>query len=263
MKSKPITLRAVRPNAGIARAYQKQLDDLIKQMQADIRREVLGEYEANPPEMAQDAAADLMTTMTGLRAVWQRRFDELSGFMARHFAKQVADRTDASMKAALRKAGFSVRLTITPQQHDIIQASVGENVSLIKSIPSDHFTQVEGAVMRSVAKGGDLHELSNDLQARYGVTRRRAATIARDQNRKATAMLERSRQTELGLKAKWLHSAGGKTPRPTHVANSGKEYDPQTGWYDPDVKAFIWPGTLINCRCVSRSIVPGRLQSAA
>ena len=248
-------------------------------MQRDIVRQVTDQYEAAPPilaptssptvaiiKLAQDAtpAADLVARMRDLRSTWERRFDELSHFMARHFAKSVADRTDGAMKAALRKAGFSVRLQVTPAQQEIITAAVAENVNLIKSIPAQHFTQIEGSVLRSVAKGGDLHTLTKELQANYGVTRRRAATIAMQQNKAATASLERARQMELGLQAVWLHSAGGKHPRRSHVANSGKPYDVKTGWFDPDEKVYCWPGTLISCRCVSRSIVfPGRFMAVA
>jgi uncharacterized protein with gpF-like domain len=72
--------------------------------------------------------------------------------------------------------------------------------------------------------------------------------------------MTRARQEEVGItKAVWLHSHGGKTPRKTHWANNGKPYDPAKGWFDPDpkVRKYIWPGTEINCRCVSRSVVKG------
>jgi uncharacterized protein with gpF-like domain len=75
----------------------------------------------------------------------------------------------------------------------------------------------------------------------------------------ATSAFVRVRQQELGLKAKWLHSHAGKVPRPTHVANNGKIYDPAVGWFDPDpkVRKRIWPGQLNGCRCTSASVVPG------
>ena len=114
--------------------------------------------------------------------------------------------------------------------------------------------------MRAVQVGGDLGPLAQKLQHQYGVTRRRAAFIARDQNRKAFAVIERARYLELGVEqAIWRHSAGGKTPRPSHV-KAGREgviYDVAKGWFDPDVKEFIQPGQLPNCRCFARAILPG------
>jgi SPP1 gp7 family putative phage head morphogenesis protein len=158
----------------------------------------------------------------------------------------------------MKKAGFTVEWRTTPEVNDILQASVAENVSLIRSIASHHLTQVEGIVMRSVTEGRDLSALSKDLQEQLGVTRRRAALISRDQNNKITSAIERARQDELGIEeAIWLHSHGGKVPRRTHVAMDGKRYKVRQGMWDADEKKWIWPGQLISCRCRSRSVIPG------
>jgi hypothetical protein len=185
---------------------------------------------------------------------WQKRFDEAAPKLARWFAQKASRRSDATLQRILRDGGFSVKFTMTPAAADIIDAAVAENVALIKSIPSQYLTQVEGAVMRSVRQGRDLGPLAKELRAQYGVTKRRAALIARDQNAKATADMTRARQVEKGYKAIWRHSHAGKTPRPSHVANDGKTYDPARGWWDPHEKKLIWPGTLINCFPASTEI---------
>lgn len=152
----------------------------------------------------------------------------------------------------LERGGFAVEFKMTRAMNDVLQATVKENVSLIKSIPERYFAQVEGAVMRSVAAGRDLHSLSEALQKQHGVTKRRAHLISRDQNNKATADLARARYVELGIEnARWLHSAGGKEPRPTHVRASRDRvvFNIREGWYDPHEKKHILPGQLINCRC--------------
>ncbi len=115
-------------------------------------------------------------------------------------------------------------------------------------------------MLRGVQTGGNLQQITRQLHARYTITRKRAAFIAHDQNSKAIASMTRARQEELGMEeAIWLHSHAGKEPRPTHLANSGKKYKIAEGWFDPDpkVQEHIWPGQLINCRCVSKPIVPG------
>jgi uncharacterized protein with gpF-like domain len=255
------TIDPVHPNAGLAAAYQRKLDRLVADMHASVEYWTLAKYKANTPEvLAQDAspAATLRTLMRRLARRWQRNFDKLAQEMAEHFAKDVQDRTDGALKAAMHKAGWTVQFKPTRAQNDVFQAVVAENVGLIKTIPQQHLAAVEGDVMRSVAAGRDLAQLSDALQARYGVTKRRAAFIARDQNNKATAVFTRVRQQELGItKAIWVHSHGGKEPRPSHLANDGQEYDVTTGWWDPDEKKHIRPGELINCRCVSKSVIPG------
>ena len=65
----------------------------------------------------------------------------------------------------------------------------------------------------SVSAGRDLGTLAKQLEKRYGVTKRRAALISKDQNSKATSNMVRSSHVEHGItKATWRFW-GGKTPR--------------------------------------------------
>ena len=69
---------------------------------------------------------------------------------------------------------------------------------------------------------------------------------------------KRARQDELGIsQAIWVRSGAGKHPRPTHDAMNGTKYDVNKGMWDPAVERWIFPGEEINCRCISRSIIPG------
>jgi SPP1 gp7 family putative phage head morphogenesis protein len=253
-------LTPVRPNVGIEVAYRKKLQSLIAEMDNSVAYWLRAAYRANEPVMAQDRtpADELRDAIRKLAKRWQKNFDEAAPALAEYFAQSVAQRSSGALKAILKKAGFAVEFKMTRAMRDIMAATVGQQVSLIKSIPSRYFTNIEGLVMRSVQSGRDLAQLTNDLQEQFGVTRRRAAFIARDQNNKATASMTRARQDELGIsEAIWVHSGAGKHPRPTHVAMNGKKYDVNKGMWDPAVKRGIFPGEEINCRCFSRSIIQG------
>lgn len=258
--AKPVILRPVYPSAGLEAEYRKKLDRLIGEMHRSLVYWLSATYRGNPPEMAGDEspAMAMRNAMRRLGQRWQRQFDRLAAEYAPEFAKRTKRYADAAFAQRLKKAGFTVQFKMSPEVNDVVQAAVGENVSLIKSIAEQHLTQVEGAVMRSVSAGRDLASLVDDLEARYGVTRRRAAFIARDQVNKATAAVTRARQTQLGIEeAVWMHSHGGNHPRPTHVAMNGQRYKVSEGMWDPALKRRIWPGTEPNCRCVARSVVPG------
>lgn len=251
-------LKAVRPNAGTQAMYQKRLDALVLAMHKSIRRWVLAAYRRETPEMAQDAspAREMLSMMRKLGRRWQKRFDEAAPELAEYFAQSIQDRADGALKGILKKAGFTVEFKMSAGMNDVFQATIGEQVGLIKSIAERHLSEVEGLVMRSVQSGRDLGYLSKELEARYGVTKRRAALIARDQNNKATATITKTRQLEIGLtQATWVHSSAGKHPRKSHVAADGKTYDIAKGMLIDG--EYIFPGELINCRCVSRPIVPG------
>ena len=180
--------------------------------------------------------------------------------LAEYFAKSVADRSSANLRQILKDGGWTVDFKMTAAMRDIRDATVHANVQLIKSIPQQYLAQVEGIVMRGVQTGRDLGQVSQELQEQFGVSKRRAAFIARDQNQKASAAFTRARQIEIGIdEAVLVHSGAGKHPRPSHV-KAGREkmrYNVKQGWFDPHEKKYIMPGELISCRCVGRSVVKG------
>ena len=254
--------RPVRPSAAIEAEYRRKLLKLITEMQRSVIYWTSATYRQNEPRIAQDElpAIILGRRVRDLSRRWRSRFDDLAQELARFFAKSIAQRSDVALKRSLERGGMSVAFRMTPAMRDVLRAVIQENVSLIRSIPAQYFTQVEGYVARSVQTGRDLKQLSDDLQRNFGVTKRRAHLISRDQNNKATANLQRARQLELGIKqAVWLHSGGGKEPRPSHL-KAGRDkvvFDLAKGWWDPSEKKFILPGELINCRCVSKPVIPG------
>lgn len=262
--TRDIELPAVRPSAAVRAAYQKRLEREVSEMHRSLIFWLRAEYRKQAPRLAADTvmaldatpARELRAAMRKLGRRWLAKFDALAPKLADYFAQAASDRVDADLKRMLRKAGFTVKFRMSEAQRNAYDAVVEENVTLIKSVAEQHLKNVEGAVMRSVSTGRDLGTLARELEENYGVTKRRAAFIARDQNNKATSVLNRTRQQELGVrKAKWLHSAGGKHPRPEHVAFSGKTYDVDKGAFLEG--KWTWPGMEINCRCTSVAIIPG------
>jgi SPP1 gp7 family putative phage head morphogenesis protein len=243
-------LRPVHPNVGVEMEYRRRLIRMIEQMHNSVMYWVESRYRNNEPSISMDAtpAVQLRLTINKLKKQWLARFNQASRDLAEFFAQDVSDRSDAQLKAILKKGGISVKWRMTAAQRDIMQATVEANVSLIKSIPQEYLKNVEGAVMRSVQTGRDLGALSKELQKKFGVTKRKAALISRDQNNKATSAFQRARQQELGItEAVWMHSHAGKEPRKTHVAMNGKKYNVAEGMWDDDEKTYVWPGQLINC----------------
>lgn len=253
-----VELQPIRPSAAVRSAYERKLRRLIDEMHRSLAYFLEQNYRRQRRRMAMDAspARELRAAMRKLSRRWLARFNEAAPQLADYFAQAAGDRVDAELRRILRNAGFSVKFRMTKAQNDAIQATIGENVSLIKSIAERHLTNVEGIVMRAVQEGRDLGSVTKALTENYGVTKRRAAFIAKTQNNMATATITKVRQQEIGVrKARWLHSAGGKHPRPEHVAFSGKTYDVDKGaWLEGK---WTWPGREINCRCVSIPIIPG------
>lgn len=255
---KPTRLKAVRPSAALASKYDAKLQRAVDDMHVSLMYWIRAAYRTTGAEMAMDASPAMLLrkAMRKLTRRWQNNFDELAPKLAAYFATAANERVSGDMKRLLREHGFTVRFSMSRRQNEVFQAVIGEQVALIKSIASQHLAAVEGIVMRSVQKGRAMGQLARELEEQVGVTKRRAAVIAKSQTNMSTAVLERTKQLELGLThAKWGHSAGGRVPRPEHVAFSGRTYEIAKGAFLEGV--WTWPGVEINCRCVSYPIIPG------
>lgn len=261
MATKRKYLRAIRTNAGIEARYRRDLDKLIAEMNHSVRYWVEAAYKANPPalEVAMDAlpSQELYKRIQELSKRWIKRFDDMAEKIAERFVTSGKKATDASMMAAFKDAAWTVQFKPTRMMQDAVNATIHENVALIKSIPQHYLLEVEGIVMRGFTKGYDLKSIADDLEKRYGITRRRAVSISRDQSNKLRATTEQARRVELGLfEAEWVHSSAGKEPRPSHVkaGRDKQRFDIRKGCYlDGE---WLLPGQAINCRCTSRTILP-------
>jgi uncharacterized protein with gpF-like domain len=251
-------LRPIHPSAGLQIAYQRRLDRLIREMNRSLFYWLRAAYRNNTPEIAQDAspARAILAAFRRVARRVQSTFNEAAAKLAGWFTASSKRHTDAAMKQSLKQAGYTVEFKLTPAMNDVLQATIAQNVSLIKSIASQHLTDVEGLVMRAVQSGYDLKTLSDELEKRFQLPRHRAELIARDQTSKANSALVRLRQIESGIKkAQWLHSGAGHHPRPGHVKASRDKliYDVAKGAFIDN--EYIFPGQLINCRCVSIPVI--------
>lgn len=262
-RSKPLTLRPIRPAAPIREKYEAQLKAAVDKMHRSIAREIAAEWRRNTPETVmfgedETSASAMQKVMNRLSRSWLRRFDELSENLADYFAKAVFARCDRTLQADLRKGGFSVRFKMTKPMRDAYTAIRAENVGLIRSVAEQHLSKVETLVMQSVSRGRDLKTLTSELTKQTGISKRRAANIALHQNNMATSTMRSVRERELGItEGEWVHSGAGKHPRPAHKAFSGKRFKLSEGHDFGDGFGKVLPGQAINCHCTWRAIVPG------
>ena len=256
-RKKPTTLPPIHPNLGIERWYKRELMKIINEIQAEVKADIMANYKAQSSTVAMDGFSDwLGHSIDYLMSKWTNKLNNLSETVAELFVTKSVHNYDKQLKKHLRKAGFTVRLQMSPYTEEMLKAAMGENVGLIKSIGTQYLGKVEQSVWASVKGGFDLSTLAKELSHSYNITENRAALIARDQGAKANAVIEMARRKELGItKAVWLHSGGGREPRQSHVKANGKEFEVDKGLKLDGV--WLLPGQAINCRCVSRSVIDG------
>ena len=271
-----LVLKEIHPAADVRAWYRRRLQLLARGMAQEMVDLVHQHYSApavvapssslgGTHQVTAGAAFDAEPEV-GLRRAfaewgvrWEQRFDRMAVEVAQLFAQRTRRSFDAAFKRLLRKSGFTVRFQASPRMVAAHRAIVGENVALIRSIPRQFHQQVERLVTKAAMAGGAQRELSKSIRQRYGVTFRRAALIARDQSSKAKAVLESARREDLGIvEAEWQHSHAGKVPRPEHVrwGRERRRFDVTKGLWSKVDQEWQLPGTAINCRCASRSIIP-------
>lgn len=238
--------------------FRAELDRMVERMQRVTVRELDKLYRSpEAPTVAMDASFSSMAArlVRELTKRFTALFVDRAGGLAKAWAEGISRQSAVGLGQSLKDVSGGVTLktdVISGAVADVVKASIKQNVALIKSIPREYFLEIEGEVMRSIQTGRGMADLQPFLEKRYGITKRRAALIARDQTSKATAAINRARMQGLGVKKfKWLHSMGGKEPRPLHknVLN-GNVYsfdDPPV--IDERTGERGYPGALINCRC--------------
>ncbi|WP_083274590.1 phage minor head protein [Novosphingobium resinovorum] len=259
----PVTLAPIRPSAPIREKYEARAVAEVERMHKDIVREISAAWKRNTPETVlfgsdETSTAALQRVFNLLARKWLKRFDTLSDNLADYFAQAIKDRCDTTLQASLRRGGFSVKFKMTDTMRDAYNAVRAENVGLIRSIGEQHLSNVETLVMQSVSTGRDLKTLTAQLQKQTGITKRRAAHIAMHQNNMATATMRSVRERELGVtEGIWMHSGGGREPRASHKAFSGKRFKLAEGHDFGDGFGHVLPGQAINCHCTWRAVIPG------
>lgn len=252
--------RAIQANRGVECWYRGKLLCVVKAMANSMQIHVRAVYRHDSSmghaQDAPDRSVLLRRALSKWGKLWTRKLDKLSLDLSLAFSDRSFKATQSAMRASFKEAGLTVKFKPTRASREAYRAVAAEQVNLIRSIPQKFLSDVQSSVWSSVMKGADQSALYRDIRTKYGIAARRAKLIARDQNHKATAVLENVRRMELGItEAVWRHSGAGKEPRPEHVAASGKRYKLKEGMFLEG--KWTYPGMEINCRCTSNAVIPG------
>ena len=138
---------------------------------------------------------------------------------------------------------------------EMIDKWVDENVSLIKTIPSDTLGDMRGIVKDSFLSGKSMTKIMKDIQRRYSVGKSRARLIARDQVGKLNASVTEAQQRDAGIEEYYWCDCGDGRVRKSHKRLNGKKFR----WDDPPVVdektgRRCHPGQDYQCRCRAKPV---------
>lgn len=247
----------------IEERYSRELRRLVRIMTEETRKEVLSLFKEPEAKefFALDAniAVQARQSMNLLSAKFQRLFNSHSEKAARQMLGEVDEQSKAALRASFKKLTGEITLKVSdmPQgMRTLFDASISENVDLIKSIPEQYLNRIKGAVNRSITGTGGIGPLIQEIKKSGDMTERRARNVALDQTRKAYQTVNIERVKAAGVKKGiWVHTGGTKEPRPRHKAYNGKEFILADGAPVGDKGQNVQAGEEINCRCTFIPVV--------
>lgn len=247
----------------IENRYSRDLRALAKEMTKETKAAVLELFRSSDAKefFAQDASIAIMARqmLNLLTAKFDRLYSRHAEILSRRMLRQVDDQSKAVLMQSFKKLSAEVTLKVSdmsPALRTMFEASVSENVDLIKSIPSQYLDRIKGSVNRSITGTGGLGPLIDDIQKYGGMTERRSKNIALDQVRKSYQTVNIQRTKDAGIKKGiWIHTGGTKEPRKLHKEYNGKEFSLIDGAPIGDKGENVMPGECPFCRCTFQPVV--------
>ncbi|AUR90667.1 head morphogenesis domain protein [Vibrio phage 1.149.O._10N.286.55.A12] len=262
-KSKPIEL----PKA-IGISYNAELQRMVRRIKKDIDQSIKPQVKDLEFEYTADSWADVIeVSLAALRQRWSSAvFNRFAERVASKFVQAVNLQNQQQFQNQYKSFGINIYAG-NQAVSDYLDATVKDNVRLIKSIPDQYLTQVESIVLGNMRAGMRPSAINKQLQDQFGVTERRARAISRDQVSKASNGLAKKRMQSAGFEYyEWITSEDERV-RSRHRKISDKVTAYGKGiyrWDDPplsDKGEPISPGTDYSCRCIARPVLESEVKA--
>jgi len=251
--------------------YAKLLELSTSEMVKDVEKAVRAFYKK--PSVNRYFALDASITNQAqvMLDALERKWFSAFARMAKPASERMVGAVDAASKKGLKRSladigkNFSVSVDIFKGDlGEVLDATIFENVALIKSIPQEYLHSIRGFVDRSISQpdSGGIAELTESidkfLDKRSRIIHNKAKNIALDLTRKAYNNINSARMQSAGIKEfKWIHTGGGQRPRPWHKfqlnGNTFSFRNPPM--IDPKTGVHGIPGQAINCKCTMSPVV--------
>lgn len=194
----------------------------------------------------------------------------------------IAEAARVGFQIALYNSGQFTKITNSVLGIDIFQDQpwlrpqlelfANQNAQLIESLTETQIDRVSGMVQRGLQEGSTYETIAEDIQTSFGICRRHAKLIARDQTTKLNGSLTKLRQQELGITEYVWRTGNDERVRPSHAVLEGKicRWDDPTVYRNPGSDKWLKKSSIggdqvqtsqaVNCRCYPEPIIAGILE---
>ena len=245
----------VNPNAAIKMRYEREIKKLVNRMTVATERELSALLSsrlaqkyfktAEDSKKNQSLSTKAKIALTILLLKFQLLFNRKSKILAKSMIGSIEKYVSATIRRSLldltgKKFNTGVLSKVGKTRS---QAIITENISLIKNIPQQYFTQLTSTVMEAIATG-QTEQLQEQIVKHGRVSVKRALAIAEDQTHKATQIVAMQKLLDQGFnRFRWVYTYRSKEPRLYHVKRNGNIYS-----FD-NLPGGELPSVPYNCKC--------------
>lgn len=243
-------------NVAINKRYEKALQQIVDQMRKSTKKELNVLFSrkyaktyfklANDAKKNQSLSTKAKLAIAALLLKFQLMFRRKSKTLVQAMLEDVEKYASTAVRRSLKELTGEIFKTsvISDIGKTKSQAIITENISLMKSIPEQYFTQITSKVMRAIVTGSTA-SLAEAIEKHGKVSEKRAKVIAIDQVHKAIQATVMQKLLDQGFsKFRWVYTYRSKEPRMYHIHRNGKIFS----FKNPPGGEL--PGQPINCKCL-------------
>lgn len=226
---------------GAPAAYERELRRrVVDPILERIRRSFAALDDLTPLDVVRQRSASEILAAAGA-------LDRIARTSASEHVRRVSGWHRRRFLATFRKLGLDLEPLMSEDlMRNALTARIGDNVSLIKTIPARMHLSLDRRLV-ALSKDGyrfDPEMLERVLRAEYGSSGWNVRRLTRDQTTKQLGQMTQIRLTQAGFERyTWVTGGTGPNRRKEHQANNGKVFalgtPPPTGH----------PGEAILCMC--------------
>lgn len=242
-------------------AYMAILKEELEEQLPKLKEAYKKERDAEVKNRRNDSATDLQLAITSIfNTIKNNVIARTIGFGLRRKLENLAHlNRKLTVKEWKRAIKATLGIDIREDYYlgdfyvEQLQKWIDENVSLIKTIPEDTLDKMRDIVYDGFTNGKTTTRIVKEIQKAYGVNRRRAELIARDQTAKLNGQIQKAQQQDAGITEYVWSSTGDERVRSSHKELNGKTFS----WDDAPVNSDgrkCHPGEDYQCRCIARPV---------
>ena len=254
------------------REYQRVMRAYIKMFNDSLKKHLPEVLEAYRININNDSRFDSFGGFSNdvnriLREISKELEQKIHRFGIQKFIEKIGESTQKlSLREWKRTVKDSLGIDLLDDYYngsfyaEYLRKWVDDNVLRIKSIDKDCLGEMHDIILDGYLNGKSIRDLKRDIQDAYGVNKRKAELLARDQVGFLNAEITKAQQKDAGCnRYRWSDSHDSRVRECHHALNNTIQSwdDPPEMWYTTKSRGVVYtgrrchPGEDYCCRCVA------------